>query len=108
MPTDLVYLVDIDNTLLDNDAVVADLRRHLRDAFGVEGERRYWAIFEELWQQLGYADYLGAFQRFRGRAAARSAGDPRLAVPPATTHSRRACFPARSTRSPRCGAARWW
>ena len=65
MPTDLVYLVDIDNTLLDNDAVVADLRRHLRGVFGAEGEERYWAIFEELWQDLGYADYLGAFQRFR-------------------------------------------
>ena len=65
MPTDLVYLVDIDNTLLDNDAVIADLKRHLRAAFGAEGEQRYWAIFEELWQELGYADYLGAFQRFR-------------------------------------------
>ena len=65
MPTDLVYLVDIDNTLLDNDAVVADLKRHLVAAFGVEGEQRYWAIFEELWHELGYADYFGAFQRFR-------------------------------------------
>ena len=65
MPTDLVYLVDIDNTLLDNDAVVADLRRHLPAALGVSGEQRYWEIFEELWQELGYADYLGAFQRFR-------------------------------------------
>lgn len=65
MPTDLVYLVDIDNTLLDNDAVVADLRRHLAAALGVSGEQRYWEIFEELWQELGYADYLGAFQRFR-------------------------------------------
>ena len=62
---DLVYLIDIDNTLLDNDAVVADLRRHLLDAFGAEGEQRYWALFEELWREHGYADYLGAFQRFR-------------------------------------------
>ena len=59
MPTDLVYLVDIDNTLLDNDAVVADLKRHLVAAFGVQGEQRYWAIFEELWQQLGYAQAQG-------------------------------------------------
>ncbi|MEO8260219.1 MAG: HAD family hydrolase [Acidobacteriota bacterium] len=65
MESDLVYLVDIDNTLLDNDAVVVDLKRYLHRAFGVEGERRYWAIFEELWQKLGYADYLGAFQRLR-------------------------------------------
>jgi FMN phosphatase YigB (HAD superfamily) len=65
MQTDLVYLVDIDNTLLDNDLVIADLSGHLRVTFGVEGAQRYWAIFEELWQELGYADYLGAFQRFR-------------------------------------------
>jgi FMN phosphatase YigB (HAD superfamily) len=62
---DLVYLIDIDNTLLDNDAVIADLKRHLLDAFGAEGEQRYWTIFEELWREHGYADYLGAFQRFR-------------------------------------------
>ena len=62
---DLVYLIDIDNTLLDNDTVAADLSRHLIDAFGAEGEQRYWALFEELWRELGYADYLGAFQRFR-------------------------------------------
>ena len=62
---DLVYLIDIDNTLLDNDAVIADLRRQLLDAFGPEGEQRYWAIFEELWREHGYADYLGAFQRYR-------------------------------------------
>jgi FMN phosphatase YigB (HAD superfamily) len=62
---DLVYLIDIDNTLLDNDEVIADLKRHLLDLFGADGEQRYWAIFEELWRELGYADYLGAFQRFR-------------------------------------------
>src|SRR5712691_1695632 len=62
---DLVYLLDVDNTLLDNDAVIEDLRRHLRDAFGAECERRYWEIFEELRRELGYADYLGALQRYR-------------------------------------------
>ena len=63
--TDVVYLVDVDNTLLDNDAVIADLRAHLRDVFGAECERRYWEIFEELRRELGYADYLGALQRYR-------------------------------------------
>ena len=63
--TDVVYLVDVDNTLLDNDAVIVDLRAHLRDAFGVECERRYWEIFEGLRRELGYADYLGALQRYR-------------------------------------------
>jgi len=63
--TDVVYLVDVDNTLLDNDAVIADLRTHLRDAFGADCEHRYWEIFEGLRRELGYADYLGALQRYR-------------------------------------------
>ena len=63
--TELVFLVDVDNTLLDNDAVIADLRRHLLDRFGPECERRYWDIFEELRTRLGYADYLGALQQYR-------------------------------------------
>src|SRR3954452_9356996 len=62
---DLVYLVDVDNTLLDNDAVIEDLKRHLVAAFGDECEQRYWAIFEDLRRQVGYADYLGALQRYR-------------------------------------------
>src|SRR5919201_3521856 len=62
---DVVFLLDVDNTLLDNDAVVTDLRRHLVDAFGVERERRYWDIFEDHRRELGYADYLGALQRYR-------------------------------------------
>ena len=62
---DLVFLLDVDNTLLDNDAVIADLRRYLVDAFGTDCERRYWEIFEQLRSELGYADYLGALQRYR-------------------------------------------
>ena len=62
---DTVFLLDVDNTLLDNDAIVEDLRRHLITAFGEECERRYWEIFEELRRELGYADYLGALQRYR-------------------------------------------
>src|SRR5437764_988616 len=62
---DTVFLVDVDNTLLDNDAVIADLRRHISDAVGQDCERRYWEIFEQLRTELGYADYLGALQRYR-------------------------------------------
>jgi len=62
---DLVFLFDVDNTLLDNDAVIADLRRHLVEAFGADCDRRYWEIFEQLRAELGYADYLGALQRYR-------------------------------------------
>src|SRR6266508_5602141 len=60
-----VYLFDVDNTLLDNDAVSADLRGHLTEQFGAERQGRYWEIFEQLRSELGYADYLGALQRFR-------------------------------------------
>jgi FMN phosphatase YigB (HAD superfamily) len=65
MTRDVVFLLDVDNTLLDNDAVIDDLRRHFAGAFGVECERRYWGIFEDLRRELGYADYLGALQRYR-------------------------------------------
>jgi FMN phosphatase YigB (HAD superfamily) len=61
----VVFLVDVDNTLLDNDRVVADLMRYLEREVGHERQQRYWAIFEELREELGYADYLGALQRYR-------------------------------------------
>jgi FMN phosphatase YigB (HAD superfamily) len=60
-----VFLFDVDNTLLDNDAVQSDLSAHLEREFGRASRDRYWAIFEELRAQLGYADYLGALQRYR-------------------------------------------
>ena len=61
----VVSLLDVDNTLLDNDQVASDLRLHLTRAVGAEHQERYWAIFEELRAELGYADYLGALQRYR-------------------------------------------
>ena len=60
----LVILFDIDNTLIDNDRIAADLKRHLVGTVG-EGTQRYWDIFEQLRTELGYADYLGALQRYR-------------------------------------------
>ena len=60
-----VFLLDVDNTLLDNDQVERDLKEHLRDVFGAESQERYWQIFEQLRTELGYADYLGALQRYR-------------------------------------------
>src|SRR5690242_14138351 len=62
---DIVFLFDVDNTLLDNDRVQADLSAHLESAYGPATRGRYWAFFEELRGQLGYADYLGALQRYR-------------------------------------------
>ena len=60
-----VFLFDVDNTLLDNDAVQKDLSAHLGREFGAASRDRYWAIFEQLRGELGYADYLGALQRYR-------------------------------------------
>jgi FMN phosphatase YigB (HAD superfamily) len=61
----IVFLFDVDNTLLNNDHVTADLKRHLEQQVGPERQQRYWDIFEQLRSELGYADYLGALQRYR-------------------------------------------
>jgi FMN phosphatase YigB (HAD superfamily) len=66
MPS-VVTLFDVYNTLLDNDHVVADLMRHMDRVLGHERQQEYWQIFEALRQELGYADYLGALQRYRSR-----------------------------------------
>ena len=60
-----VFLFDVDNTLVDNDRVAEDLQRHLRKKVGETCAQRYWEIFEQLRSKLGYADYLGALQRYR-------------------------------------------
>lgn len=62
---DLVFLFDVDNTLLDNDRVTNDLRKFLEKEVGKQRAEDYWKIFEDLRQELGYADYLGALQRYR-------------------------------------------
>lgn len=64
-PERVVFLLDADNTLLDNDQIEADLRQYLTERFGAESRDRYWALLEELRSELGYADYLGALQRYR-------------------------------------------
>ena len=73
-PDDTVLLLDCDNTLLDNDLIEDDLREHLASEFGLVSRDRYWAIFEQLRAELGYADYLGALQRYRLAEAT----DPRV------------------------------
>ena len=65
LPGEVVFLFDVDNTLLDNERVLDDLRNHLEREFGAEIRDRYFAIMEELYAELGYADYLGALQRYR-------------------------------------------
>jgi hypothetical protein len=66
-PSRVVFLFDVDNTLLDNDSVAADLQRHLASEIGAAGVHEYWRIFEELRTELGYADYLGGLQRYRAK-----------------------------------------
>src|SRR6266852_1063728 len=60
-----VFLVDVDNTLVDNDGIQQDLKDHLERAFGLAARERYWRILEDLFVELGYRDYIGALQRFR-------------------------------------------
>ena len=62
---ELVFLLDVDNTLLDSDRVIADLMRHLDREVGHERQQHYWEMFNELRAEVGYADYLGALQRYR-------------------------------------------
>ena len=64
-PLPIVFLVDVDNTLIDNDRIQNDLKRHLEREFGAACRDRYWAILEQLFSDLGYRDYLGALQRYR-------------------------------------------
>src|ERR1700720_1567131 len=61
----IVFLVDVDNTLLDNDRIQGDLKQHLEREFGAASRDRYWVILEQLFAELGYRDYLGALQRYR-------------------------------------------
>lgn len=71
---DTVFLFDVDNTLLDNDRIQADLGTYLVDNFGGQARDRFWTIFETLRAELGYADYLGALERYRLEAM----HDPKL------------------------------
>ena len=64
-PHPIVFLVDVDNTLLDNDGIQQDLKDHLERAFGLASRERYWTILEDLFAELGYRDYIGALQRYR-------------------------------------------
>jgi FMN phosphatase YigB (HAD superfamily) len=72
--SDFVFLFDVDNTLLDNDRIQADLSQHLASAHGIAMRDRYWAIFEQLRVEIGFADYLGALERYRLEAL----HDPRI------------------------------
>ena len=72
--SELVILIDVDNTLVDNDQIQADMGEYLLSMYGAEVRDRYWVIFEEIRSELGYADYLGALERYRIEAM----HDPRI------------------------------
>jgi FMN phosphatase YigB (HAD superfamily) len=61
----MVFLVDVDNTLIDNDGIQQDLKDHLERVYGRASRVRYWNILEDLFDELGYRDYIGALQRYR-------------------------------------------
>jgi FMN phosphatase YigB (HAD superfamily) len=61
----LVFLIDVDNTLIDNDGIQQDLKDHLERTYGRAARERYWRILDDLFADLGYRDYLGALQRYR-------------------------------------------
>ena len=65
LPHPIVFLVDVDNTLVDNDGIQQDLKDHLERTYGVAARDRYWKILEDLMVELGYRDYIGALQKFR-------------------------------------------
>ena len=66
-PNPIVFLVDVDDTLLENDRIQEDLKRHIERQFGAECRDRYWAVQEELFSELGYRDYLGRPPALPGR-----------------------------------------
>jgi hypothetical protein len=74
----VVFLLDVDNTLLDNDRVIDDSRNHLLHTIGSPCADRYWALFEEIRSELGYADDLGALQRYRIETMSNATLDPIL------------------------------
>jgi len=61
----IVFLVDVDNTLIDNDGIQQDLKNHIEEVFGRAARERYWRILEDLFAEVGYRDYIGALQRYR-------------------------------------------
>lgn len=61
----IVFLIDVDNTLVDNDGIQQDLKDHLESTYGLAARERYWRILEDLMVELGYRDYIGALQKFR-------------------------------------------
>ena len=62
---DIVFLVDVDNTLLDNDRLISDLMQHIATEYGSASRERYSQILESVRARLGYVDYLGALQQYR-------------------------------------------
>ena len=80
---DVVFLLDCDNTLFDNDRLETDLGDHFVAAFGAASRDRYWELLEQLRSEVGYADYLGALQRARQQ----DVSDARLCKPEARRHA---------------------
>jgi len=59
------FLVDVDNTLFDNDRFAVELSAHLEKSFNVAERERYWSLHKKRWAEFGISDYLGTMQQFR-------------------------------------------
>ncbi|RZI95465.1 MAG: HAD family hydrolase, partial [Variovorax sp.] len=77
-PADIVFMIDVDNTLLDNDQVIADFHTRIEAELGAESAANYWSGLEALRDASGYVDYIGALQRLRGTLSPAAMSDPRL------------------------------
>lgn len=80
MTADLVFLLDVDNTLLDNDRFIADFRRHLEDRLGHAHAARYWAILNQMRDERGYVDYLSALQQYRDETEFEHSADEEMPI----------------------------
>jgi hypothetical protein len=106
---DIVFLFDVDNTLIDNDRVQAHLKEHLAQTYGTVARDRYWEMLEGLRNELGYVDYLGALERFRIEAMHRPEVlrmSNWLVDYPSVEHPPRAALLARRVLRPRASRGR--
>jgi hypothetical protein len=62
---DLVFLLDVDNTLLDNDRAKEDMAARVEDLVGAERAARWWELYEQVRQETDVVDYPRTLTRYR-------------------------------------------
>jgi FMN phosphatase YigB (HAD superfamily) len=61
----LVFLLDVDNTLVDNDRVKKDIERAIASLVAVDRAARFWALYEEVRDEKGVVNFPETLRRFR-------------------------------------------